>query len=586
MYASEISLYAAASSLAALAFVCAAPGRRGWCRDLAVGGLWTTTLLYAWQRFAVLPAFDPCRVDSYWQWSFACTEGLALLYEVWSFFVIRRMSDHSREADQAEAAVNRLPAERLPSVAVFIPTCGEPPELVERTLESAAQLRTTYRGPLAVYCLDDDRFPRMPDASPPREAEETARAQRLRAKCEDLGIEYRGRPVRTGGKAGNLQFAFQDTTEDLIVVLDSDFHVDPHHFLPRTIGLLLRRPDVALVQVPQSFINPDPIAHNLRAPAAICDAQASFMRIVEAGRDHFGNAFCVGSGWVARRSALDEVGGFQRLATVCEDIELDYLLKSHGYRTVYLNEALSYGLAPESLPEFLGQQARWCFGTMQQLALPSGPIRGRHRLMDRLFYLDPPLFWLTHFATVQLLFAPILLWYFGIESIPDPHNQVLATMVPRLVVRALLAYWLSRGISLPLVSALPKTLAAFPVCAAILKWVFLNPRAAFRVTGKFEKRAGPIVRWPLFLTLGGITVLTLAGMLLGEFGMLSAAAMRYKTPLNYTWSLGAAAVCFLAAVVCVELPTPAIDCLSFHSVQKADVFGTVRGVIRRIASPE
>jgi cellulose synthase (UDP-forming) len=87
-----------------------------------------------------------------------------------------------------------------------------------------------------------------------------------------------------------------------------------------------------------------------------------------------------------------------------------------GYETRLLNEALAFGLAPESLPEFLGQQARWCLGCLQQLPLSSGPLHGRHRLLDRLFYLDRPVFWLTHLATIQILLAPILFWYFAVVA--------------------------------------------------------------------------------------------------------------------------------------------------------------------------
>src|SRR5687768_653514 len=81
------------------------------------------------------------------------------------------------------------------------------------------------------------------------------------------------------------------------------------------------------------------------------------------GRDHYGNAFCVGSGWVARRSAIESIGGFRALVTVAEDLETTYRLKLAGFETAYLNEELAIGLAPESIPEFLGQQTRWCYGS-------------------------------------------------------------------------------------------------------------------------------------------------------------------------------------------------------------------------------
>jgi cellulose synthase (UDP-forming) len=359
--------------------------KRGWCRDLAVMILAATTVFYAWQRLCMLPPFVPRSAQSYWQWSFVLTEAVALIYELWVCAVLRRMTDHSRAADSAAAAFGGQPVSSLPRVAVFLTTFGEPPGIVQLSLKAARALRDNYQGELTVYCLDDGLFKNGADGRPFSDAATEERSRKLRRACAKHGAVYLANPDKRRAKAGNLQFAFDHTTEEVIVVLDADFHADPHRFLPRTVGLLLQNPEVGLVQVPQCFINPDPIALNLCVPRAICDSQIAFMRVVEPCRDRFGNAFCVGSGWVVRRSALEAIGGFRNLTTYAEDLETTYRLKLAGYETRFLNETLAFGLAPESLPEFLGQQARWCLGCLQQVPLRSGPIRGRHRLLDRLF---------------------------------------------------------------------------------------------------------------------------------------------------------------------------------------------------------
>ena len=56
-----------------------------------------------------------------------------------------------------------------------------------------------------------------------------------------------------------------------------------------------------------------------------------------------------------------------------EDYLLTLRLKADGYRTVYLNERLSLGLAPEGLKEYITQRGRWCLGFVQICRGPLGP---------------------------------------------------------------------------------------------------------------------------------------------------------------------------------------------------------------------
>jgi cellulose synthase (UDP-forming) len=58
-------------------------------------------------------------------------------------------------------------------------------------------------------------------------------------------------------------------------------------------------------------------------------------------------AFYCGSAAMIRRQAILEIGGFVT-ATAIEDQATAVKLLSKGYKTRYLNEPLSVGLAPES----------------------------------------------------------------------------------------------------------------------------------------------------------------------------------------------------------------------------------------------
>lgn len=66
-------------------------------------------------------------------------------------------------------------------------------------------------------------------------------------------------------------------------MFDADF-VPTRNFLTRTVGFF-QDPQVALVQTPQTFYNPDPIAYNLGLTGVLTPEEEVFYRQVEPMRD-------------------------------------------------------------------------------------------------------------------------------------------------------------------------------------------------------------------------------------------------------------------------------------------------------------
>lgn len=67
---------------------------------------------------------------------------------------------------------------------------------------------------------------------------------------------------------------------------------------------------------------------------------------------------CTGSGYVVRRSALTEIGGWP-LAETGEDYMCSMLLSDAGWKIAFVRENLQIGLAPGSLLGLLKQRMRW-----------------------------------------------------------------------------------------------------------------------------------------------------------------------------------------------------------------------------------
>ncbi|MBP0574581.1 hypothetical protein J8J40_28375, partial [Mycobacterium tuberculosis] len=86
------------------------------------------------------------------------------------------------------------------------------------------------------------------------------------------------------------------------------------------------------------------------------------------------------------------------------------------WRTVYLNEPLTEGLAPEGLKEYITQRARWCLGLMQIVRGRLGPFsRSGLRWRDRWSVVDGLLYWLTNYPfRIAAVSFPLLYWYLDI----------------------------------------------------------------------------------------------------------------------------------------------------------------------------
>ena len=121
---------------------------------------------------------------------------------------------------------------------------------------------------------------------------------------------------------------------------------------------------MGLVQTPQSFYNPDPIARNLGLEGILTPDEEVFYRQIQPMRDGVGGVVCSGTSFVVRRRALEATGGF-----VTESLSEDYFtavrLAAQGNQVIYLDEKLSAGLAAETIAAHVTQRIRWARGTLQ-----------------------------------------------------------------------------------------------------------------------------------------------------------------------------------------------------------------------------
>jgi cellulose synthase/poly-beta-1,6-N-acetylglucosamine synthase-like glycosyltransferase len=69
-------------------------------------------------------------------------------------------------------------------------------------------------------------------------------------------------------------------------------------------------------------------------------------------------SWCTGSGYVLRREALLDIGGFPT-SGLTEDVHLSINMMTKGWKTAYVPEALQHGLIPDTYYAHLKQFVRW-----------------------------------------------------------------------------------------------------------------------------------------------------------------------------------------------------------------------------------
>jgi cellulose synthase (UDP-forming) len=331
---------------------------------------------------------------------------------------------------------------RYPDVDIYLPICGEDPEILENTWHGVAKLIRAYPGRAIAYVLDDG-------------ADETAR--RMAAY---MGFTYVVRPNRGWyRKAGNLRYAFAHTRGEFFLILDADFV--PRADLFAELLPYFDDPDIAIVQSPQYFRTAPEQTWIERAGSAI---QEIFYRSIQVSRDRYGAAICVGTCAIYRRAALEPHGG-PHLIAYAEDVHTGLDVHKDGKRLVYVPVNLASGTSPDNIHAFVHQQVRWCTGNIFTVIL--GRLwTVRMSLLARLSHISGFFYYVSSavavfsvplFPVVLLLFAPrsvrlsnLLLFgpslWTGMVMYPNWHlsDYRLRDVLPLTIIRGwahVLAIW-------------------------------------------------------------------------------------------------------------------------------------------------
>jgi cellulose synthase (UDP-forming) len=487
-----------------------------------------------WRWTSTLPPFG-FTLDTLVALVFILVETAALVGATISFFFLSRVCDRSAEVEANLGWLTALPTP--PLIDVFICTYNEEEAILEQTIVGALAMDyPNYR----LWTLDDGRRPW------------------LEALCARLGCGYITRAGNAHAKAGNINNALGrvaglEPPPDFVAILDADFVPTPN-FLTRATTLF-REDDVGVVQTPQHFANPDPMQRNLSLARVWPDEQRYFFDVIMASKDAWGAAFCCGTSSIVRFAPLVQMGGFPT-DSVTEDYLLTLRLKRIGYRTVYLNERLSLGLAPEGLREYIVQRSRWCLGFMQICVGRSGPLRPGNglSLVDRFILSETFLHWAAnHCYRLLGLALPLSYFLFGIAAVRADASDTLYNFLPFFIAQTQAVAWLSGARSLPIMGDLGLLLAATSVVKAVWQGLTKPQGQKFVVTAKGGDRSRRYVQMRVLAPFLTLLALTIVGVC-RAFILDPPSDLRGAASLPLFWSWYNIFILTLACVVCIEQP--------------------------------
>jgi cellulose synthase (UDP-forming) len=209
-------------------------------------------------------------------------------------------------------------------------------------------------------------------------------------------------------------------------------------------------------------------------------------------------------------------------ASVTEDMATAMHLHALGWTSVYHQEILVHGLAPEDVRTMLAQRGRWATGTMQVFFRDNPLFLSGMTLGQRLMYLATMTSYLAGFAAVVYIAAPIVFLVTGTFPINCDSIAFFVYFMPFFLASQALfvlagngatGLWRGQQMSFALFPTWIKATIAGAAAA------FFNKTLTFAVTHKTKQASGAGLRHAIpQLVAMGLLVLT------GAYGAIQALA--------------------------------------------------------------
>jgi ceramide glucosyltransferase len=180
-----------------------------------------------------------------------------------------------------------------------------------------------------------------------------------------------GQPLYLHAKVYSLSRMISEARHDLLVMSDSDIRVGPDMLrrVAAEFATGLDGEQTALATCPYRAVAGDSLWSQLEAVGM----NTTFWQGVLTARLLHGMKFAVGPTIVARRTAIEAIGGIERVKDyIAEDFDLGRLVAEAGYRVILSSYVIEHRIGSESLADNFAHRIRW--GRTSRRSRPMGYI--------------------------------------------------------------------------------------------------------------------------------------------------------------------------------------------------------------------
>lgn len=227
-----------------------------------------------------------------------------------------------------------------------------------------------------------------------------------------------GEPPYPHAKVYSLSKMMEQARHDLVVMSDSDIRVTPD-FLAR-VGAEFADGGTALATCPYRAIG-----GSFWSKVEAVGMNTTFWQGVLTARMLDGMKFAVGPTIVARKKAIDSIGGMPRLKDyIAEDFELGKIMAETGARVILSSYVIEHRIGSEGLAQNIHHRIRW--GRTSRRSRPAGYVGQLFTYplpLALLLYAIDPRWWPFVLITVAIRYASA--WMTSQVVLGAPVNIVL-----------------------------------------------------------------------------------------------------------------------------------------------------------------
>lgn len=377
--------------------------------------------------------------------SLLIAEFFILIHSLGYFSNVWLVNYKSWSLKKSESTLNHFPP-----IAIILASYKEPISILEETLTCFYNISYPNKH---LYFLDDTRYELSWDTPENKEIYK----KKIEELCQWYGVNL-FRSKWHGAKAGKINdflafleghhklgFEFylnelqeKKETEKYLIIFDADMN-PISNFAEALVSLMEENPQVAFIQTPQYYTN----FETNRVARAAGVQQAIFYEYICEAKGLKEAMFCCGTNVLFRIKALMSVEGFDE-TSVTEDFATSLKLHQAGWKSLYYNKVLAFGMGPEDLGSFFKQQFRWATGTIGILrTLPMKFIKNfkAFTLNQWWEYFLASTHYLIGWVFFVMFICPIFYLIFNTPRFMAYPEVYMMAYVPYITVSTFMFFW-------------------------------------------------------------------------------------------------------------------------------------------------